>query len=67
MMVPYKSSSLTDFDRLYYHELNSIVLLVMIYLQGIELKIGLDVMKYSMFSDYQIHSTVSVFVSTIPQ
>jgi hypothetical protein len=28
MVVPYKNSSLTGFDRLYYHELDSIVLLL---------------------------------------
>jgi hypothetical protein len=38
----------------------------MIYLQGIELKIGLDLMKYSRFSDYQIHITDSVFAKHNP-
>ena len=34
----------------------------MIYLQRNELKIELDLMKYSRFGDYQINTTDSVFV-----
>ena len=38
----------------------------MIYLQGIELKIELDLMKYSRFTDCQIHITDSVFAKHNP-
>jgi hypothetical protein len=64
MTVPYKNSSLPGFDMLYYHEPDSIVLLLGydIYLQRNELDIELNLMKYSKFSDYQINTTDRVFV-----